>query len=307
MGIVTWNSGEFIGRCLDSLPRACRGLRAEVIVLDNGSSDDTITVVGERPVRLIELGRNIGFAAGVNRLIEEATGRNILLLNPDCVPDPGSIAELVSHLESRPDLAGVVPLLVDHHREPQRDFQLRSLPTFRTLLSEILLLNRLFPANRYSSSHLYREAGIDGQPVLVEQPAGAALLLRASVLEQVGPFDERFEPAWFEDVDYCRRLRDGGYSLELLPTVLVEHRGGSSLTKMDFSEFLTIWYRNLHRYARKWMSRGEAESIRWIIMSGMILRIAALAIGLSRTSGGRKEAIRAHMGVLKEAWREWRP
>lgn len=305
--IVTWNSDEFIGRCLRAINGATEGVSSQTLVIDNASTDDTRAIAGNADgVELIALGQNRGFAGGVNRALQQLAGRFVMLLNPDCVPDPGSITALVRHLEANEAVAGVAPLLVDERREPQRGFQLRRLPTLRSLLAEILLWNRIFPGNPYSSSHSYRDAGVDGQPVRVEQPAGAAILLRKSVLDATGPFDERFTPAWFEDVDYCQRLRNEGHSLELVPGVVVQHRGSSSLTRMSLREFLTIWYRNLHRYASKWFSGGQAELVRWTIMVGMVLRSAAIAIGLSRLGTTRREAIEAHLAVLRDAWRKWR-
>lgn len=308
--IVTWHSGELIGRCLESLPAACGALDWELIVHDNASTDETVSEVRRYadPSRtmIVESESNLGFAGGLNAAIAISRGRFILLLNPDCVTPQGSIESLVSHLEKSVGLAGVVPLLVDDHGEPQRDFQLRRLPTMTTLLAEILLLNRLFPGNRFSSSRLYREAGLDGRPVVVEQPAGAAILLRRDVVEAVGSFDERFFPAWFEDVDYCRRLHDSGARLELVPSVVIQHRGGSSLSQMKLGDFLSVWYRNLYLYADKWMSQPVREMVRVGIMAGAVLRMAAISVGHTQKMADGPGAMEANRQVFREAWRRWK-
>lgn len=306
--IVTWNSESWITQCLDALPAACDGLQFEVLVIDNASSDRTVHLIEKlenNGCRLMRSDRNLGFAAAVNRSIRESKGRYVLLLNPDCVAEPGSFTTLVEHLEAEPGDAGAVPLLLEEDGQPQTRFQLRSLPTLRTLLAEILLLNRLFPLNRLHSHHPYREVNLSEGPHVVEQPAGAAFLLRREVFEEIGPLDERFFPAWFEDVDYCRRLAEHERRLVLIPQSRVHHRGGASLDTIGFSGFLPIWYRNLYLYARKWMSRPAGEAIRWMIVIGMMLRIGAIFIGLHGLPMEREEAIRTHSRVMKEAFRRW--
>lgn len=307
--IITWNSGPWITRCLESLPAAVGAVSWEAIVVDNASADDTVQRIsdhGELEVRLIRNGSNAGFAAAVNTALQSARGRYILLLNPDSVPDAGSIDTLISHLESEPSLAGAAPLLLGEDGVPQAAFQLRRLPTLRTLIAEILLLNRLFPRNRLHAHHPYSRIDLDGEVVEIEQPAAAALLLRSEVIDRVGRFDERFQPAWFEDVDYCRRLVEHGERLVLVPRSRVVHRGAASLDTMGLQAFLPIWYRNLYLYAEKWMSPASSQFVRWMIVAGMILRLAAISVGLNTMSLERKAAIAAHKRVLREALRGWK-
>jgi N-acetylglucosaminyl-diphospho-decaprenol L-rhamnosyltransferase len=306
--IVTWNSERWIVQCLEALPEACRGLQFEVIVNDNASRDHTVDLIEAweaRDLRLIRSDVNRGFAAAVNQAVAVSSGRHLLLLNPDCVAEPGSMTRLVEHLDSEPRDAGAVPLLLEEDGRPQTRFQLRSLPTLRTLLAEILLLNRLFPHNRLNSHHAYREVDLSEGPHPVEQPAGAAFLLRREVYEEIGPLDERFFPAWFEDVDYCRRLAEQERRLVLIPESRVHHRGGASLDTMGFSGFLPIWYRNLYLYARKWMSKPSGEAVRWMIVIGMMLRIGAIFVGLGGLPMDRQDAIRTHSTVMKEAFKRW--
>ncbi len=305
--VVTWNSAGWIRRCLESIPAACEGISSEVIVHDNGSTDGTAAeaadVSGVNP-NVIRAGENFGFAGGVNRALDRSRGRMILLLNPDCVARPGSITRLVGHLDETPESAGAAPLLIDDGGVPQREFQLRRLPTLRSIASGLLLLDRLAPGNPIGASHHYRDLAIE-QPRRIEQPAGAAILLRREVLDRIGPFDERFAPAWFEDVDYCRRLRNADLWVDLVPDAVIAHRGGTSLEHLPFPDFLRIFYRNLYRYGVKWMTPGQAEVLRWTIMGGMLLRAAAVAVGLSSIPVSRAEGVRAHLSVLKSAFERW--
>src|SRR5437016_8435562 len=145
--VVTWNSARWIERCLRSIPPACEGLAYEVVVYDNGSFDDTLDRVGD-DVRVIRSSNNDGFAAATNRAFKDSRGRYFFMLNPDCELAPLALTRLVEFMESDPSAAAAAPLLEDEAGESQREFQLRRLPTFRSLLSEIFAFAKLLPRNR---------------------------------------------------------------------------------------------------------------------------------------------------------------
>jgi N-acetylglucosaminyl-diphospho-decaprenol L-rhamnosyltransferase len=304
--IVTWNSERWIERCLKSLPGACRGLRYETIIFDNASSDATLRHVPEDGSRVFRSPKNEGFAAGTNRAFRESSGRHVFLLNPDCELDPGALTTLCAFLDEHPEAAGAAPLLVDDSGGSQRYFQLRRLPTLRGLATEALLLNKLFPKNRATAHYRYRDLDLESTtPQRVEQPAAAALLIRRKVFEEVGAFDERFSPAWFEDVDYCRRLSDAGKEIFVVPAAVARHHGGASLEHMTYRRFIELWYRNMWLYARKWFSRGEAESLRWAIIVGMVMRFAAAIFGARNGFKSRGDALRSYVAVLRSALNRW--
>lgn len=282
--IVTWNSERWIDRCLRSIPAGCEGLEYEVVVHDNSSE-------------------NLGFAGGMNRAFGASKGRYVFLLNPDCELAPRAISSLLAFLESHPHIAAAAPLLSDERGGSQRDFQLRRLPTLGSLLAEVLMVDKVFPRNRVTARYRYHDLDLT-EPRRVEQPAAAALLLRREVVEDIGPLDEQFAPAWFEDVDYCRRLAEREKEVWVVPEAHVRHFGGSSLEHMKFAGFVDIWYRNMWRYARKWMPSGQAVVLRWAIVVGMLMRCAAGLIGLRPYGIGRRDAFRAYAAVLKKALRK---
>ncbi len=137
--IVTWNSERWIDRCLRSIPAACEGLEYEVVVHDNASTDETVRHLTNANV--LRATSNEGFAAGTNRAFAASRGRYVFLLNPDCELAPRTLTRLFEFLESHPNIAAAVPLLIDHSGDSQREFQLRRLPTLRTFAAELLLLN----------------------------------------------------------------------------------------------------------------------------------------------------------------------
>jgi GT2 family glycosyltransferase len=306
--VVTWNSDRWIGRCLRSLPAACGALSYEVIVHDNASRDTTraaVTAAEQPAVVLMEANINHGFAGGLNRAIARARGRYLFLLNPDCEPAPGSIAGLAGHLDANRTVAAAVPLLIGEDGVPQREFQLRRLPTLSSLVAEILLLEQLLPNNRVTARYRYRDLDISS-PQVIEQPAAAALMLRRSVVDAVGQFDERFAPAWFEDVDYCRRMAGEGNVIELVPAAVATHHGGASLQHVPYDEFVSVWYRNLFHYAKKWLRGSQVEALRWAIVAGALLRSGASLLGLRNGKAGRMASARAYLTVAGDALRRWK-
>jgi N-acetylglucosaminyl-diphospho-decaprenol L-rhamnosyltransferase len=301
--IVTWNSERWIDRCLRSIPAACEGLAYEVVVHDNASTDGTLQHLGD--ANILRSRTNAGFAAGTNQAFAASRGRYVFLLNPDCELAPRALTSLFTFLESHPHIAAAVPLLIDESGDSQRDFQIRRLPTLGRLAAEVLMVDKLFPRNPATARYRYHDLHDLTHPQRIEQPAAAALLLRRDVVEEIGPLDEQFAPAWFEDVDYCQRLAAAKKELWAVPGAVVRHFGGASLEHIHFSGFVDIWYRNMWRYAKKWLRPGQAEALRWAIIVGMMLRCLVGFVGLRPKGISRGEAYRGYAGVLKKAFNRW--
>ncbi len=304
--VVSWNSAPWIERCLRAIPAAAGARSFETIVWDNASGDESAAIAARvdlEGTELVESRTNRGFAGAINDVLPRVRGRYLFLLNPDCEPQPGSIETLVAFLDGNA-AAGAAPLLIGEDGEPQSEFQLRRFPTLRSILADVLLFEKIHPANR--ASRHYRYGGLDlTRTQAIEQPAAAALMLRKETLDSIGSFDERFLPAWFEDVDYSRRIHDSGARLYLVPSARVVHAGGSSLAVLGLGGFLELWYRNLYRYAGKWLGKKDAERVRMAVVGGMILRIGAAAVGIGTGAAPKGEAIAAYRRVLSQAWRRW--
>jgi N-acetylglucosaminyl-diphospho-decaprenol L-rhamnosyltransferase len=320
--IVTWNSERWIERCLASIAEACDGVEYEVVIYDNASTDSTIARVGQAPspvpspvpspipgqagapaLHVIRATANDGFAAGTNRALAQSRGRFVFFLNPDCELAPKALTLLVNFLDQNPQAAAAAPLLEDESGDSQREFQLRRLPTMRSFATEVLLFDKLFPRNATTARYRYRDADLT-HPIRVEQPAAAAFLIRREVFDEIGPLDERFAPAWFEDVDYCRRLAAAGKDIFAVPAARARHFGGASLEHVGLARFIEVWYRNMWLYARKWFTPGQAEGLRWMIIAGMLLRCVASVAGFAN-GHGRWPSLRAYANVAKKAFNRW--
>jgi GT2 family glycosyltransferase len=273
-----------------------------VVVHDNASGDDTLAHLGD--ARVIRSSANRGFAAGTNRAFDASRGRYVFLLNPDCELAPGALTQVFAFLEQHPHVAAAAPLLIDERGGSQREFQLRRLPTLGTFLAEVLLIDKIFPKNPATARYRYHDLDLTA-PRRVEQPAAAALLLRRETVEEIGPLDEAFAPAWFEDVDYCRRLAEKQKEVWVVPAAQARHFGGASLEHITFGWFIDVWYRNMWQYARKWMRPSQVEALRWAIIVGMLLRCVAGMVGLKPRGVRRWEAFRAYRNVLRKAFERW--
>jgi N-acetylglucosaminyl-diphospho-decaprenol L-rhamnosyltransferase len=249
--VVTYNSEAVIGACLD----AALATDSEIVVVDNASADGTRAEVTRRGVHLIANSTNLGFATAVNQGFGVLKCSYVLLLNPDAVLTT-SLAPLREACDL-PGAAGAGGLLLDANGNPQVGFMVRRLPTPAALIMETLLLNRVCPGNPVNRN--YRCLGLNySVRQEVEQPAGAFLMIRRAVWEELGGFDEQYWPLWFEDVDFCRRARNRGYTFYFVPAAVVNHTGAHSIPAIKLEMRRVYWYRSLLSYSvRHFRPRGR--------------------------------------------------
>jgi len=245
--VVRWRGGDEVSRCLRSLLDLGGPRLERVVLVDSGSGDGGANrLAADFPdVRTVALTENHGFAHAADRGAAEGAAPLLLVLNPDTEITPGALDALASLLDEWPRVAGAVPLLEDIDGASQHRWQLRNLPT-------VSRLARGLPGTSAFSAP-------PTTPVDVQQPAAAAWLVRRSVWETLGGLDPTFAPAWWEDVDFCARLRAGlvtanfpcdkGFVVQ--PAAHLRHAGGSSVAALGDVAFLTAYYRNLLHYTAR--------------------------------------------------------
>jgi len=216
--IVSFNTKDLLKKCLLSLSP-----EAETIIIDNGSNDGSVVMLKEMKavcpaLKIIFNQKNLGFAKAVNQGLKQAKGKYLLLLNPDIIVKKGALKKLTDFVKKEP-LAGIVGgRLLNPDGSPQGSCFY--LPTLWRVVREFWLGKEDF-----SVMKKYSPAG--KKAVEVEVVSGAAFLIPRQVLSKVGFLDERFF-IYFEDLDYCRRVRQAGFKVFYLPQAEFIHFHGQS-------------------------------------------------------------------------------
>ena len=283
--IVSWNTRDYLDACLTSIRKTPDEVSREVIVVDNASEDGTVAMVeSEHPeVLLIANDENLGYAAANNQAIAKATGKDLLLMNPDIVVHDGALDALVDLLERRPEAGAVAPRLILPDGSVQASC--RSFPTPDVVLYEALGLSRLFPRSKVFGKYRMTWWDYDDERP-VDQPMASALMLRGEALQQVGGLDEDF-PIFFNDVDLCKRLYDAGYEIWYTPDASMDHVGGASTSQAP-RRMLRESYRSFVRF----YSKHYRDSVCWLCYAGALGLLwigyrARLLLHAIRRCGGR--------------------
>ncbi|MDI6857370.1 MAG: glycosyltransferase family 2 protein [Dehalococcoidia bacterium] len=272
--IVSYNGREHLRTCLASLSRYLDDPECEVIVVDNASKDGSAQMVAEEfpQARLFALPTNTGFAAGANRGAQESKGEAIVFLNPDSEVASDVFGPMLEHLGAHPEIGILAPKLIDADGSLQ--LSCRRFPGFATaLFNRYSLLTRLLPRNRFSTRYLLTDW--DHNAISdVDWVSGACMMVRRSLLDEVGPLDEAFFFS-LEDVDFCQRTHRAGYRVVYFPQVEVMHHiGGSSRTVA--MRTVIARHRSMWRYYKKYMRRNFAVDA--AVAAGISLRCGWLLL-----------------------------
>ncbi len=269
--IVNWNSGNLLGKCVASLLYHAKG--CQIVIVDNGSEDSSLEFVEKLNADLLVLrnNRNLGFAAANNLGWRASSGAFILFLNPDTECLPGSIERLCQTLMTDHTVWAVAGQLIGPSGQPQWGFNIRPFPSIAGLAAEMFFLKKIWLGHK---SKPFKKAVLESNAIDVEQPAAACLMVKRNALETIGGFDEAFRPAWFEDVDLCRRIRDHGGRIQYQPGARFLHLGGYSLSRLAPENFLVNFHLNQIRYFRKHHGEQYAGYVKRLIVWGLRLRSA---------------------------------
>jgi O-antigen biosynthesis protein len=208
--IVSYNVKHFLEQCLHSVRAAIAGIDTEIFVVDNASVDGSVKMVREKFPEAICIANddNPGFAKANNQAIRQSKGEYVLLLNPDTIVETDTFAKIIGFMDSHPDAGGLGVKMVDGTGRFLPESK-RGLPTPVVAFYKIFGLSRLFPKSKtFNKYHLgYLDKDKTHQ---VEILAGAFMLMRKSVLDEVGLLDEAFF-MYGEDIDLSYRIIKGGY------------------------------------------------------------------------------------------------
>lgn len=266
--IVTHNSTPALKSCLASLHQTLEGVEAELVVVDNGSNDDSPEQIRHQfPNALVVVNdRNRGFAAACNQALKETTGEFVLLLNPDVRLDSGCLDSLRSVIQDDHKAGAVAPRM----RYADDSFQAtcRRFPTiYNMLFSRGSILGKLFGGSRIYTLPDYPETTI------VDAVAATVLMISRSLMVRMGGFDERFF-LYMEDTDLCLRLKSLGYHNYFVPTAGGVHDWGQGSNvgsaMRACRHHLSVW-----RYFLKHLPNGFSLLVLPIVLALNLLVVIA--------------------------------
>lgn len=271
--IVTWNNEREIADCLQSIRDHADELQCEVFVVDNASRDATCQLVRERfpEVHLIANPDNRGFPAANNQAFERAIGRYTLILNPDTIVQPGALWECVDYLETHSDTGAVGCRLIYPNGEIQYDCA-RRFPDLLTVFLESFYLHMLCPRLPLCSGTALRHWDhTDSRdiPCLM----GAFILVRSEVVRQLGGMNTDVF-MFYEDMDFCYRIRRAGWKIHYLASAVTIHlHGASKHGTVSSLAGPTLW-----TFFRQHRGRTAAVLCRGILLARAVTRLTLGAV-----------------------------
>jgi GT2 family glycosyltransferase len=281
--IVTWNSEEEIAECLQSI-KGQKNIEGdfifEIIIIDNKSSDHTLNVIRKfkelfnDSITVIENNENLGFTRACNQGIEIATGKNVLLLNPDVEIIGDALYKLYNYLGSNEKIGAVAPQLLNDDMTIQ--YSCRTFPTYRDMFFEMCLLSTIFSKSKYFARWKMRYFS-HNELVEVEQPMAAALMIKKKLLDEIQNMDEQFI-MFFNDVDLCKKIYEKGYVIMFYTDARIYHKMGKSVYQ-DRIRMIELWNRDCLSYFKKYNNNSFLYSFLYLglIITGFV-RISGIKI-----------------------------
>jgi N-acetylglucosaminyl-diphospho-decaprenol L-rhamnosyltransferase len=273
--IVSWNTKDLLLRCIESVlkEQAKSGLLIETIVVDNASSDGSADAVrlAAPDVLVLPQRENCGFAAATNIGITTSQGATVLALNPDAELQPDSLRTMWTVLHASPHIGMVAPVLLNS----DGSFQSAGY-RFPGMTQTILDLFPLHPRLVESSLNGRYSRGDGRTPFQIDHPLGACMLVRRSVIEDVGSLDEGYF-LYSEEIDWCRRIRNAGWTILCAPAASVIHAGGQSAARTP-DRMRTQLHQSRARYLRRYHSPAFHRTLDVLIRVGISIKRAGVPI-----------------------------
>ncbi len=275
--IVNYNVKEELTFCLSSVQQALQDIEGEVFVVDNHSADGSCDVIKTLfPwVTLIENAENLGFARANNIAIKKSCGEYVLLLNPDTVVEQDTFSKMLAFMDEHDNCGGLGVKMLDAQGTFLPESK-RGIPTPWVAFCKLFGLYKLFPksekCNRYYLSNISQDLVAE-----VEILAGACMLLRKSVLDEVGLLDETYF-LYGEDVDISYRILQAGYKNYYFPETSIIHLKGASTKKLEVKS-VREFYRSMEIFCERHFTQYNKLFLLFVKI-GINVRMAFAMLGL---------------------------
>jgi len=278
--VVNYEAGDLLTACVASLLADDSAGTPEIVVVDNGSTDGSVTAlqVAHPVVGVVVPGHNLGYAAAANVGIAATTAPVVVVCNPDLEVERGTAAAALARFAAEPDLAAVGPRIVNpdgsQYPSARRD------PGMPDAVGHAFL-GLIAPRNRFTRR--YRELDADAsRPRDVDWVSGAMIFLRRAALTSVGGWDDRYF-MYLEDVDLCWRLRRLGWRVAYEPGGRATHLQGASTARVPY-RMIVEHHRSAYRFAaRRW--HGVHRLL--LLPAAVVLTVRAAAQLAARALGAR--------------------
>jgi GT2 family glycosyltransferase len=256
----------------DSRSPVLSRLNFELIIVDNGSTDQTVQMLQSEftGARLIVNDTNTGFTRPINQALRLSTGQYKLVLNPDTVILPGALDELVVFMNFHPEVGICGPKVLNRDGSMQKACR-RGVSRPWAAISYFTGLSRLFPKSKFFGGYLLNYLDEDASHE-VDGVSGSCMLIRREVIEQIGYFDERFF-AYQEDADYCFQAKKAGWKIFYLPQSQIIHYGGQGGSRVQPYRSIFEWHRSYYLYYRKNLARDYFFLFNWLYYCLMGLKL----------------------------------
>ncbi len=269
--IVNWNTCDLTRQTLSAIFAETHGFEYEVIVIDNNSKDASVQMIKQEfpQVVLIENTENVGFGKANNQGMKIAQGEYMFLLNSDTVVLDRAVNVLVAYLDEHRDVMCVGPKLLNGDMTFQHACR-RNLPNPKNAFFHLFGLVKIFKKNKHVVSYKRLSDNPDiTEPV--EAISGAGMMFRREVFEKIGGFDERFF-FYGEDLDWCKRIGDQGWSIVYVSEARIIHLGGSSSKKRK-AQSLINFYDAMWLYYQKHFAKQSNVVTNGIVWLGINCRM----------------------------------
>jgi GT2 family glycosyltransferase len=281
--IVTWNAKKYVIECLDSLRGHETGASAEIIVVDNDSSDGTPDLIREQypHVKLIQNTSNLGFAKANNIGIAKTQGKYVFLINSDVRVLGNCLESMLEYAEQHSDIGILGPAMRGADGAVNRSYS--GFPSVWNCFCRALALDGLFPRSRWAGK-LHMPYFVPDRIADLDVLAGWFWLVRRDAISKVGLLDENFF-MYGEDVDWCKRFRAAGWRVVYYPEASAIHYGGASSSKAPIRFYIEMEGAKL-RYWKKHHSRAGQIAYLAILCCHQLLRV----LGYSALAGVGRDA-----------------
>jgi GT2 family glycosyltransferase len=254
--IVNWKTPKLLAGALRSILADAHAAQFEIWVVDNNSGDGSVEMLRRDFPTVITVANseNVGFARACNQVIPDCTGDYVILLNPDTVAGRDAIGLMMQYMDAHPTCGAIGPKMLN----PDGSLQLscrRSFPDVRASFFRLTYLSKLFPKHPEFARYNLTWADPD-QELEVDALSGACMMLRKSVIDKIGLMDEDIF-MFGEDIDWCWRVKEAGWTVMYYPASVVYHYHGASSrfrrigATINLHKGMEVFYRK-HMAAKNW-------------------------------------------------------